>query len=84
MTADPYIDDVEQELDPRWRDHHTLLDERLARWVLRRLQVIAPHSRARRAAGRYLLNRVYCGRDGQCIFRRGHRGSCCWGDDGDE
>lgn len=81
---------------PRWRDYHTLPDEWLLRpvtkWFYRRKRVkpdgtVQYPFRLRWLViflSRYSMRHFHCPKDGQCIFRANHRGSCCWGDDGDE
>jgi hypothetical protein len=70
-------DEPEQELDPRWRDCHTLPDE----WLLNKLRPLFRRWRYPKWVARYALRCIHCLRDGQCIFRARHRGACCWGDD---
>ena len=79
-------DDDQPALDPRWRDHHTLPDEWLYNLVFKRRtggwrSWVRRVPRLWKAASRYALRHFHCPKDGQCIFRAGHRGSCYWGDD---
>lgn len=78
-------------VNPRWRDYHTLPDERLLRpiqkWFYRRKRedqngTISYPFRAMplvKAMARYSLRHFHCNLDGQCVFRAHHRGGCCWG-----
>jgi hypothetical protein len=89
-------DDETPALDPRWRDYHTLPDERLLRpithWFYRRKRVqpdgtVQYPFRLRWLVillARYSLRHFHCPKDGQCIFRAKHRGSCSWGSDDDD
>jgi hypothetical protein len=82
-------DDEQPALDPRWRDFHTLPDERLHRWIFRgKSSGYRPWVKRIpwlwRAAARYSIRHFHCEKDGQCVFRAGHRGCCYWGDDDDE
>lgn len=83
-------------VNPRWRDCRTLPDERLIRpvqrWFYRRKWVktdgaVAYPLRLRWFVillARYSLRHFHCPLDGQCVFRAGHRGGCCWGNDEDD
>lgn len=74
---------------PRWRDCHTMPDEWLYRLLFKRRGPgwrpwVRYVPRLWKAVSRYAVAHFYCTKDGQCVFRANHRGSCCWGDDGDE
>jgi hypothetical protein len=83
-------------VNPRWRDWHTLPDERLLRpvqkWFYRRKRV-DPDGRVQYPLrlrwlvilmACYSLRHFHCPLDGQCVFRARHRGGCCWGNDDDD
>lgn len=98
MTAVPKEQDEQErdeEVNPRWIDWH-FPDVRLVkmlgyrRFLRRNSQRSAaglpkrPLGPFYRACNRWMLDRVHCHEDGQCVLRNGHRGGCTWGDDGED